>query len=69
MNASFGTAKLRLFLAEDDLLHRRAVAAAELGLPRDAREPGVELHRLPALGAFEVVAAADLHVVLGRLHP
>ncbi len=59
--------KARFFLAEDDLLDRRAVAAAELGLPGDAREPGVELQRLPALGPFEVVAAADLHVVLGRL--
>ena len=37
----------RFLLAEDDLLHRRAVAATELGFPRDPREPGVEL-RAPA---------------------
>ena len=55
----------RLFLSEDHLLHGRAVAAAELGLPGDAREPGVELQRLPPPGALEVVGTTGLeHRVL-----
>jgi len=68
---SVGNREPRFLLAEDDLLHGGAAATAELGFPGDARVTGVELHRLPALRAFEVVAAArleraDVARLLGR---
>ena len=55
-----GHVETALFLAEDHLLHRGAVAAAELGLPRDAGETGVELQRLPPAGPLEIGLAAGL---------
>ena len=36
------------FLVDDDLLHGRAAAAAELGRPRPSDEPGVVAGGLPA---------------------